>query len=69
MNYGLLIGLGSISCMVTLFVDLFVCGFIQFLHEIRGETIPDTNRLFVVLIFPLWTIIWFIFYVLTYDKL
>ena len=69
MDCGLIIAVGSLAGTAALFVDLFVCGFIQFLHEVRGKTIPDTNRLFVVLIFPLWIVIWFIFYVLTYDKL
>lgn len=62
MIYRLLIASGSTSVMVALFLDLWICGFVQFLHEIRGKTIPDTNRLFIILIFPLWTTIWCIFY-------
>ena len=62
MKYGLLIALGSLAGMAGIFVDLFICGFIQFLHEVRGKSIPDTNRLFIVLIFPLWAVIWFISY-------
>ena len=70
MIYRLLIASGSIAGVVALFVDLFICGFIQELHKLRGKTIPDTNNLFVILIFPLWTTIWCIFYyILMYDKL
>ena len=62
MTYRLLIDSGSISAVVALFIDLFICGFVQELHKIRGKTIPDTNNLFVILIFPLWMTIWCIFY-------
>ena len=62
MTYRLLIDSGSISAVVALFIDLLICGFVQELHKIRGKTIPDTNNLFVILIFPLWMTIWCIFY-------
>lgn len=62
MNYGLLMGLFPMAGIAGLFVDCFICGFIQVLYELRGESTTNVNRLFAVLLFPLWAIIWLISY-------
>lgn len=62
MNYGLLIGLFPIAAIAGLFIDGFICGFIQILYELIGKSIPNVNRIFAILIFPCWIIIWFISY-------
>lgn len=62
MNYGLLIGLCPMAAIAGFFVDGFICGFIQTLHELRGESALNVNPLFAILIFPCWIIIWFISY-------
>lgn len=62
MNYGLLIGLCPMASIAGFLVDAFICGFIQTLYELRGESTPNVNPLFAILIFPCWVIIWFISY-------
>ena len=62
MDCGLLIAAGPLAGIAALFLNLFICGFVQELHKLRGKTIPDTNNLFVILTIPLWITIWCIFY-------
>ncbi len=62
MNYGLLIGLCPIAGIAGLFIDGFICGFIQILYELIGKSTTNINPLFAVLIFPCWIIILLISY-------
>jgi hypothetical protein len=62
MNYGLLLGLSSLSGIAGFFVSGFICMIIQGIYELKGKGVPNVNPLFVVLIFPCWIIIWFLSY-------
>jgi hypothetical protein len=62
MNYGLLIGLCPMAGIAGFVVDAVICGFIQILYELRGESTINVNPIFAVLAFPLWAIIWLISY-------
>lgn len=62
MNYGLLIGLCPMAGITGFFADAFICGCIQTLYELRGESAPNVNPLFAILIFPCWIIIWLVSY-------